>query len=491
MIWSVLLIAGSAAASDIVVTVKISGGERPTASVAGKFTNAEQRRNSKNFSFLRSVAGTDGLGKRITRVDLTGSDGKRLNHKQLIDGEFLAEGDIAGWSYVMDLTPPASQNSAAHVSWISNDAGILMLADLLPQFENGGSDVSARITFEFSGSINRLPIPTINTSEMPVAASTFDVPDIDSAIFYIGSNWKKIDLNGNSNPADLIILDEWKFTPDEAADMVREIMNEYGLLFRAKPRQRPMIAIAKFPGNIQHGQWEAETRGRNVTIISSDMAFRTQSLQRLHEQLRHEIFHLWIPNGVNLSGNYDWFYEGFALYQSLKTAVGFNRIRFDDYLDTLSRAYSIANAGTNRTNLIEASTNRWSGSNTQIYARGMLVAFLADISMLQSSGGKSSVSIISREVYTKHSFPNPRTEGNDAVLAVMRSRPELVPIIDKYITGSETIEWTADLTAAGIEMTVESGRAVLQAVKKPRGRQKAILDKLGYNNWRKSAPKSK
>ena len=42
-----------------------------------------------------------------------------------------------------------------------------------------------------------------------------------------------------------------------------------------------------------------------------------------------------IPNDVNLSGNYDWFYEGFALYQSLKLAVGLNRIRFEDFLDTL------------------------------------------------------------------------------------------------------------------------------------------------------------
>src|SRR5207245_2243287 len=118
-------------------------------------------------------------------------------------------------------------------------------------------------------------------------------------------------------------------------------------------------AILKFPRTSGPGSWEADTRGSSVTIISSDTPFKSQSLQQLHEQLRHEIFHLWIPNGVNLSGNYDWFYEGFALYQALKSGITMNRIRFEDFLDTISRAYNIDNAAEHKLSLVEASRNRW------------------------------------------------------------------------------------------------------------------------------------
>jgi predicted metalloprotease with PDZ domain len=136
---------------------------------------------------------------------------------------------------------------------------------------------------------------------------------------------------------------QWLFSDEEAERMVSEVYKEYTKLFRQDPLSGARISLAKFPRDVKPGDWEAETRANNVTIISSDMPFKTQSLQRLHEQLRHELFHLWIPNGVNLTGNYDWFYEGFALYQSLKLAVALNRIRFEDFLDTLSRAHTIDN----------------------------------------------------------------------------------------------------------------------------------------------------
>lgn len=273
--------------------------------------------------------------------------------------------------------------------------------------------------------------------------------------------------------------------------MAGEIYREYRKIFGAEPATDAQIVIAKFPTASIPGTWEAETRGRTVTIISGDMNFRTQSLQRLHEQLRHELFHLWLPNGVNLTGNYDWFYEGFALYQSLKSAVLLNRIRFDDFLDTLSRAYDIDNSQTRRLSLIEASQNRWSGADTQVYSRGLIVALLCDIVLLDKSGGKRSVENFVREVYQGHRPPAVGTDGNSAVMAVMSKYPELVPIIDKYVRGSGTPGWPAELNMAGIEASGEGRHISLKVREKPTGRQKALLDKLGYNSWRKLSGSSR
>ena len=190
-------------------------------------------------------------------------------------------------------------------------------------------------------------------------------------VFVIGAELRnKAEARSELN---IVTTGQWLFDDAESARIAGEIHSEYSKVFRSGPVKKLQIAMLPFPQkNVQKGTWEAETRGASVTVISADMPFKTQALQRLHEQLRHEIFHFWLPNGVNLTGNYDWFYEGFALYQSLKTGVGLNQTRFEDFLDTLSRAHNIDSMQNRRFSLIEASQNRWSGAGTQF----MLEAWL-------------------------------------------------------------------------------------------------------------------
>ena len=298
-------------------------------------------------------------------------------------------------------------------------------------------------------------------------------------------------MNFGSSGLKLAIAGEWLFTDEEAGAIAGEIFQQYRKLFNGEPSSVSQIVIAKFPGRSGPDLWEAETRGRTIMVVSGDMNFKTQSIQRLHEQLRHEMFHLWLPNGVNLKGNYDWFYEGFALYQSLKTGVVLNRIRFDDFLETLSRAYEIDDSIAQKRSLIDASAKRWSGGDTQVYARGMIVAFLCDLALLDKSGGKRSVAEIEREIFQKYKAPAMEADGNEAVLSILREHAEFLPVLDKYITGADRIDWTAQLGLAGIESAGEGRHTDLKVVAKPAGRQKTLLDKLGYNSWRKLSGSSK
>jgi predicted metalloprotease with PDZ domain len=245
------------------------------------------------------------------------------------------------------------------------------------------------------------------------------------------------------------------------------------------------VTVARFPVSVPVDQWEADTRGNSILILSSDTPFSTQSVQRLHEQLRHEMFHLWFPNGVNLRGSYDWFYEGFALYQSLKLGVAVNRIRFDDYLDTLSRAYDLDRALQSKISLLDASKRRWSGFNTQVYARGMLVAFMSDLALLHHSHGKVSTTDLVRTIYRQNGSVSAERDGNEAVLEQMRAHSELKVIIDRNITGAESIDWNVLLAGAGLTAQTSATGTRLAVIEKPKGLQKTLLDKLGYNNWRK------
>ena len=435
--------------------------------VSGRFGNKAQ---SRNLSFMRSVAGSSSLGERISGLRLTDANGGEVGYQTAGAGEYVSEAPFAGWNYSVDLAARKETSSAAHVSWISNGNGLLMFGDLLPLIGDG-TKVPGKVVIALPKGWRQLE----NRID-----GTVNSDDIYSEVASVGTDVSYRTVHHGGTAISICFMGEWLFTRDEAVSFARDIYARTLETFRAPAAKEVSINIFKFPQNVPHGQWQAETRGRNITIISSDMAFKTQSMQRLHEQLRHEIFHLWIPNAVSLSGKYDWFYEGFALYSSLKLAVAENRIRFVDFLDTLSRAYAIDSRQTSRVSLIESSRSRWSGNDTYLYARGMLVAFLCDLALLNNSKTKRSVNDILRDVYTRHRSPAASTDGTEAVLSIMRSRPELVPVIDRYISGSGRFEIENELAFAGLELS--NG---LRASDKLSGKQKDLLDALGYNNWRR------
>lgn len=471
---AILQIFNTAVAQDLEVRIKIEGG---VISVEGK--KLQPADTEDRVLYLSSeYAGHKIPAERISALVLTSSSGRSFAYTDIGNSDYLAHGGFSSWSYKLTPGIPNDSAAAAHISWLTQDRGILMLDDVLPKFSDNA--VSAKIAFELPAGWK------IQGTARQVSGGVFDVDEVEKAVFLVGKDWRV--RTGAGGKPDIVISGEWLFTDDEAAKMAEEIYADHQKLFGAAPPERKQIVLSKFPNPAGPGTWEAETRGSSVVILSADMPFQTQSLQKLHEQLRHEIFHLWIPNSVNLSGNYDWFYEGFALYRALRMGVGANRIRFEDMLDTLSRAYNIDRMQNNGNSLIQSSNRRWTGTNTQVYARGMIVAFLCDIAMLQRSKGKNSVSDILRRVYSEHPMSKPREDGNAAVLRILESYDYLRPIAEKYIRGGANIAWRNEIDAIGLEevLVTQRGYAVILKVRdKLSGKQKAFLDKLGYNNWRK------
>ena len=472
---AILQIFNIARAQDLDVRIKIDA--LGVIAVEGKKL-MPARANERVLHFSSGYAGHEIPIERISEIVLTDESGRSFAYRKLGQSEYLADGKFNAWKYNLAPGIPEKGAAAAHISWLADDRGILMLDDILPKFDPG--KVSAKIEFVLP------PGWQISGAVKQTGTNVFETSDVERAVFFVGKG-QRVRTGANGAPV-LIISGQWLFTDEEAAKMVEEIYADHRKLFGAAPFERAQIVLSKFPNAERPGTWEAETRGSGVVILSADMPFQTQSVQKLHEQLRHEIFHLWVPNSVNLSGNYDWFYEGFALYQSLRMGINANRIGFNDMLDTLSRAYEVDNTQRQRGSLIEASDSRWAGTNTQIYARGMLVAFLCDITMLQNSNGKASVSDVLRRVYTEHSYSKPPEDGNTAVLRILESYDYLRPITGRYVKGKENIAWRKELDAVGLEEILVTQRGYARRLKvkdKPTGKQKAFLDKLGYNNWRK------
>ena len=462
-------------AQEARIDVDLAANGRLVATIRGKFSSPAEPKTTSEMWFLDDIAGVKDLFRRRSSVAIYDPWGYLIAN-QVFNGTVRVHGDIiGGFRYSIDLAPLGPASAPAHTSWADASGGVLMLDDLLPQSIGRKSQITLKLPTGWKAF----------AAESEIAPSVYAVDNVERSVFYIGPKLRSQRVQGGDTPLDLALSGEWLFTDAEAANMAGSIFDSYSRQFGQLTTAPRRVFVGKFPVPTRIGAWEADTRGRSVTILSADMPFKAQSIQRLHEQLRHELFHLWLPNGVNLGGNYDWFYEGFAQYAALKTGVATNQIRFDDMLSTLAQAYNIDRIQPERRSLIEASMLRFSGGNTTVYARGMLVAFLIDITLMRSAKGKASVESLIREICIKYPIDGPRVDGNAAILTIMRNRKELGPVIDRYITGPEAIEWQTDLDAAGIQAIGDAPLTKLSVKSAPTGRQKEILDKLGYNNWRK------
>lgn len=463
---------------DISASIQFSDSSKSIVKIEGKFVNKKSV-IKQNWSFLQSYADAENLGRRISNFTLFDSAGNVITVKKFAEGEFVADREAVGFSYKVDLSIPENNSLMAHISWLDKTKGLLMLNDLLPQFE--GEKVSAQI---------ELKLP--NDWQVSGGNRNVLVEDVGRSVIAIGQNWREKEFSVKNTKVSFIISGEWKFEDVDAAEMASSILGEYDDIFGEIPFEQANIYLVRFPKEVEFGRWRAETRGANTVILSSSMPFKNQAVQRLHEQLRHELFHYWIPNSLNLSGDYAWFYEGFAVYQALKTGVWTNQIRFEDFLNTLGQAYNIVNRVERKFSLIETSKNRWQGaSGGSVYSKGLLTAFLCDVELLKKSKGKRDVKNIFQTIYRKHNRSAVIKNANESILETLNSFEELNFIVERHIKGTEKIDLENYLNSIGVENAGNSSNAEFKLKKKLRGREKAILKKLGYNRWREILRESK
>ncbi|MBV9216109.1 MAG: hypothetical protein JO053_08030 [Acidobacteria bacterium] len=457
-----------AAGQDIEASISFDAAKPNLVHVEGKFIWPSGVKPSLNLSFVTEYAGIKGLGDRISNVELKAPDGKPVSYLTVRPGDYLASGDFVSWSYTMDLTPPKDPTAAAHVSWESQGRGILFLNDLLPE-----PDDRAGAIIHIAGE----PLGTrrFGNKSTGVTGLRLELAVLDQRALYETSSKK--------SALTLSLSGEWKFSQTTAFSVGREILDSYETSFGKLSAGGTFVQIIPYPVDVSVGNYEADTRDSTITIISSDMPFESQSKQRLAEILRHEMFHLWFPNGVNLKGQYDWFYEGFAIYEAEKLGVSMGQIRFDDLLSTVERGLVIDRVQGRRQSLMDAGKDRFDGAGQYMYARGMLVAFLCDVAMLDASKGKQGIDDLLRDLYQKHRPPAPEADAEKTVLDALRSHKELQTIVDLYILGSGVIDPGPFMKASGLEWT--TGTTWLKVSAKPSSRQKTILEKLGYNSWRK------
>jgi predicted metalloprotease with PDZ domain len=470
----ILMLSGVSAARAEELNVSVSLVSLAPARVK---IEGERTGGTRAWSFRNIYANVMNLGERIENLSLTDASGASVAVRKLAPGEYEAASPATRFSYEVRLDAPAFETDAAHVSWLTDERGFLMLGDLLPLAANekGGGATGAIIHLNFPQSW------TIASSLNAGAEGRFEVADVESAVFFVGQKLRQKRERVGSMEFKFVTAGEWAFSDEDFAGMAADILKDHAATFGGFARGSAMLVLTPFPRAAGADHWSAETRGQTVMLLSGKLPSKTAALSQLSFPLAHELFHLWIPNGLALDGDYDWFYEGFTLYQALRAGIRLNLLTFQDYLNALGRAFDAYKTGREPLSLLDASKQRWTLQPALVYNKGMLVAFLYDLTLRQQTKGKHSLDEIYRELFRLYHAPESRKDGNAAVLAVLSEAGGMQEFTRRYIESASAIDLPGAIAPFGLQLEPGGVRTHISVSVSLSGAQRDLLRKFGYN----------
>lgn len=436
--------------------------------------------SASQWSFRNAYAGIIGLGERIENLRLADAAGANVPVQKLAPGEYEATGAAERFTYDIRLEAPVRPTDAAYISWLTNERGCLMLGDLLPRATGEQSDaITAGVKVRF----DLPPKWTVTSSETGRANNQFETPVPERAVFLVGKDWReRVERVG---PMDLtfVTAGDWAFADQDAAGMAASILKDHTETVGGAPRGRVLLMLSPFSQPVSAEHWSAETRGSTVMLLMGRSPSRTAALAQLGGPLAHELFHLWVPNGLALDGDYDWFYEGFTGYQAMRAGMRLHLLTFQDYLNTLGRSFDAYRAvsGRDQMSLIDASQRRWTTATALIYNKGMLVAFLYDLTLRRQTGGRRSLDDVYRELFRRYPISGARANGNTAVIATLSRLGAMQGFVQKYILKASLIDLESAIAPFGLRTERSGARTrvvVADSLSRP---QRDLLRQLGYN----------
>lgn len=471
MLLAFICVGASVSAQSLDVKIKVEPGSPARVHVEGLRAG-----DTSAWSFRNFYGSASGLAERVENFALFDESGASVAVKKLSPGEFTSEKPVSRFSYDFKLDPPAFVNDSSHISWLTTDRGLLMLSDLLP--------------LPLTDAKVKLLLPAgwkVSTTEAGSIAASFDASDAERAVFAVGRDLRERRGRVGGMTFTLATAGDWAFSDEEAANSVEEILKVHQEAVGSALRRGPVIVLLPLPQvNAAGNLWSAETRGATVVLLSGRLPSKLAAKAQLDGALTHELFHLWVPNGLALEGEYDWFYEGFTNYMALRAGMLRGQLTFQDYLNALGRAYDSYRTarGPKEVSLPEASQSRWSGSTALVYHKGMLVAFLYDLSLMRQTDCKNSLSEVYRELFRRYGRGEKSADGNRAVIESLGRAPGMRGFVERYVEGSSEIILSPAIEAFGLKLETGGARTHVGVADSLDSAQRELLRKLGYNESR-------
>jgi hypothetical protein len=423
------------------------------------------------WSFSDAYAGAVGLGTRISDFQAFDNQGTAVQVRQKAPGQFESVAPASSFKYSVNLAAPSRSSDAALVSWLNADRGVLVPGDLLP------ADLVERTNIR----IELPPLWNYYASQISFSGPYFPIVDASRFVFVVGKRLRVSTkrLSGGSL-LNLIADGDWAFQDSEAINLSEKILKTHSKLAGRTPCEQTTLTVLPLPVAATADRWSALTRGCAVTILLGKQPSRVSALSQLANALTHELFHLWIPNGLTLEGDYDWFYEGFTVYHAARVAVDLDLLTFNDFLTALSRAYdgSFGVPELNQLSLLEASKRRFTTGAAGVYAKAMLVAFIYDLNLRYQTQGKRSLDDVYRGIFR----PQKTGDGNAIVMAALSAEFDRQNFVARFVTQPVSIDLQSELAPFGLRVEKFGFRTRIVVNEKLSKRQRDLLRDLGYND---------
>ena len=462
------------------------------------------------WSFRNSNAGVSELGIRIEQMEVSDAAGVEIPVRKIAPGQFESASPASRFRYQVNLNPPGVSSEAARVSWLNTERGLLMLADLLPVFEsqapasgtNNGTRGNSSTSSESRVAV-KLDLPrgwSVYSNEIQNGLDEFVVTDADSAVFAIGNRLRSSRTAISGMTLSFVSDGDWAFTDGEGLELAGKVLKAHHEVIGSMPSKQAMLILFPFPQNAAASKWCAETRGSTVTLLMGRLPSKVAALAQLSTPLTHELFHFWVPNALALDGDYDWFYEGFTIYQAARAAVRLNLLTFQEFLNAMGRAYDAYASGVDRDrwSLIEASKRRWTVGESVVYQKSMLIAFLYDLKLRSESHGKHSLDDVYRDIFRQSrslggnagdggSLRGRGSDGNDAAISALVRASGMQDFAQAFIQHAVAIDLRAELDSFGLRVErlgLRTHVSVNESLTRP---QRDLLRELGYNDYMRSS----
>jgi len=508
--WTLGIVALMCCFTSIVNAQQMSVVIRVQPNAPARVLMEGERTPTTVWSFRDSYAGVLGLGARVSGMQLFDTSGAEIQTHRIAPGQFEAAKPASRFRYEVSLDPPGRASDAAFVSWLNSERGLLMLADLLPlpntsPAKSSQSDLArdkSKRDDDLGQATVRLSLPAgwavyINGSES--GQSDFRISNVGRAVFAVGKHLRASRTTISKNDLNLVMDGEWAFTDSDALEMATKVLKSHLDVFGVWPGKQLTLILFPFPQTVAADKWSSETRGSTVTLLMGRFPSKTAALAQLSVPLTHELFHLWVPNGLALDGDYDWFYEGFTVYQAARTAVRLELLTFQGFLNAIARAFDAYASGADRDrwSLVEASQRRWTTGGSVVYQKSMLVAFLFDLKLRTQSRSKRSLDDVYREVFRRYRLVEPQSfpitaeaggtaDGSQAVMTIMEGPPGMQGFAESFIRRVAAIDLSSELATFGLRVERLGLRTRISVSETLTHRQRDLLRELGYNDYARS-----
>jgi predicted metalloprotease with PDZ domain len=386
--------------------------------------------------------------------------------KKISPGMFQADRPLDAVTYEVRLTLDRVSNPA-HVSWLTAEGGVLMLVDLLPTEVTQDGPINARFDLPRGW---RLPAFLFSQGSDGV------IEDPANAVVSVSPSIKTYSKKFSGMQLDVGVSGNWVFSPNKMTDAAAQVLKEYVKL-TSFPLPTARLLMAPLPKG-GPDSWQAQARGSTLLLLIDPRANFKNWIGQLKVIFTHELLHLWVPNALSLKGPYDWFFEGFTLYQALLTALDLRVISFNEFLNTLARVYDSYRTRPDRLSLIEASEQRWTGATSAVYDKGMLVAFIYDLRLRSESRGESKLSDIYVELF--HNYVSKTVDANEAIMALLTASVSTRALLKSYVEDRRPLELNETLGQYGLVLQTDGGQTDLRIANNPTSHQLLLLRSLGY-----------